>query len=286
VEADETFTVSLSPPASGSIGTGSATSTIRNDDASLAYSISAVTTGLAEGNGSGVNVYEYTVTRSGDLALGSQIGFTVAGSGVNAANAADFQNGVLPSGTVSFAAGQATSTVKVRTARDSLVEADETFTVSLSPPASGSIGTGSATSTIRNDDASVSYSFAPGPGAVAEGNGTGVTVFQFQVNRGGETSVASEATFAVSGSGANAADAADFVSGVLPSGSVAFAAGATSAILKVRVQRDATVEADEAFLVSLSSNGSIVGSVGAIILDDDAAINGFALQSTELMLLG
>ena len=276
-EADEAFTVSLLPPASGALGVSSAAGIIRNDDAAGAtYSIAAQIGDRAEGTGSGVSVFEYLVTRSGDLSGAGQVGWSVAGSGPNAANAADFQNGVLPGGTVSFAAGEATQTVRVRVVRDALPEADEAFTVGLLPPASGALGVSSAGGVIRNDDAAVTYSIAAQIGDRAEGTGSGVSVFEYLVTRSGDLSGAGSMRFGVAGSGPNPADAADFQNGVLPGGTVSFAAGEATQTVRVRVVRDALPEADEAFTVSLSgASGGAIGTgvaTGVIRNDDSSAV--------------
>ncbi|TRU34674.1 MAG: VCBS repeat-containing protein, partial [Microcystis aeruginosa Ma_MB_F_20061100_S20] len=60
-----------------------------------------------------------------------------------------------------------------------------------------------------------------------EGN-TGTKAFTFTVTRSGDTSGSSSANWAVTGSGANQANATDFVGGTLPSGTVNFAATETS----------------------------------------------------------
>jgi hypothetical protein len=101
---------------------------------------------------SGVTAFEFTVTRSGDLSATSSAQWKVTGSGSNAANAADFQGNALPSGTVSFGAGQASKPIVVNVVGDTVVESNEGFTVTLSAPVNCSIAAGSATATITNDD--------------------------------------------------------------------------------------------------------------------------------------
>src|SRR5262249_60301679 len=54
---------------------------------------------------------------------------------------------ILPTGTVSFAAGETSKLVTVNVAGDTTVETDETFTVTLSAPSAGTITTAAATST-------------------------------------------------------------------------------------------------------------------------------------------
>jgi|GEM_PF-1471486 len=157
VEASEGFTVALSAPsANTTITTSQASSVIQNDDilpASLA--ITATTASRAEGN-SGSIPFTFTVTRSGNSAIAASAAWSVTGSGGNPANAADFLGNVLPSGTVSFAAGQTSQTITVKVAGDRAVEASEGFTVALSAPsANTTITTAVASGVIQDDDRSI-----------------------------------------------------------------------------------------------------------------------------------
>ncbi|MGX9963165.1 Calx-beta domain-containing protein, partial [Roseomonas sp. F4] len=215
--------------------------------------------------------------------------WSVAGSGANAANAADFQNGVLPGGVVSFAAGEASQIVKVRVVRDAVAEANEGFTVTLASPSGATINQATASGVIRNDDAAAlpSLSIATLVGDLNEGTGTGVSVFSYEVTRSGDLSSASQVAWSVAGSGANATDAADFQNGVLPGGMVNFAAGEASQIVKVRVLRDAVAEADEHFLLRFQApNGSELASAEGIVRNDDVMTSAFSLPSHDLMLIG
>ena len=116
-------------------------------------SLSASSFTQNEGN-SGNTPFTFTVTRSGDISLARSASFAVTGSGTNPANAADF-GGTLPTGTVNFAAGETTKTITVNVSGDSIFEADETFTVSLSNPTGAVLSTAiTATVTIINDDPS------------------------------------------------------------------------------------------------------------------------------------
>ena len=106
-----------------------------------------------EGN-SGTKAFTFTVTRTGDTTSNSSANWAVTGSGTNPADAADF-GGTLPSGTVSFAAGDTTKTITVNVLGDTSVEPNEGFTVTLSNPTNGSITTATATGTITNDDSNI-----------------------------------------------------------------------------------------------------------------------------------
>ena len=117
-------------------------------------SIAAANASQNEGN-SGSTAFTFTVTRTGSTTAASTAAFAVTGSGANPAAAADFTGGVLPTGTVSFAAGETSKTITVNVAGDSTVEPGENFTVALSNPSAGTtIGTATATGTILNDDSS------------------------------------------------------------------------------------------------------------------------------------
>src|SRR5215211_4871313 len=110
------------------------------------YSIAAQSASDAEGD-SGTTPLTFTVTRS------SGNGTATIDYAVTGAQADDFAGGALPSGTVTFAKGQKISEpVTISVAGDTLVELDENFTVTLSNPSQGKIGTGTAQGTILNDD--------------------------------------------------------------------------------------------------------------------------------------
>ena len=148
---------------------------------------------------------------------------------------------------MSFAAGETSKTITVNVAGDSTVEPSENFTVALSNPSAGTtIGTATATGTILNDDtaAGPSLSIAAANASLNEGN-SGSTAFTFTVTRTGTTTGSSTASYAVTGSGANPAAAADFTGGAFPTGTVSFAAGETSKTITVNVAADATVEPNE-----------------------------------------
>ena len=113
-------------------------------------SIAAVSADKVEGQ-SGSTPFTFTVTRGGNTSLATSVSWAVTGSGANPASASDFVGAVLPSGTVSFAAGETSKTITVNVAGDTVVEPNEVFTVTLSnPAASTTIGTATASGTIRS----------------------------------------------------------------------------------------------------------------------------------------
>ncbi|WP_408038953.1 beta strand repeat-containing protein, partial [Tenacibaculum amylolyticum] len=165
---------------------------------------------------------------------------------------------------------------------DGIVEPDETVEISILSVSSSLIqadANGDGTNqnstivTITNDDTSVSI--AATDAVKAEGN-AGNTAFTFDVTRTGVTSGASSVNYAVAGSGANPANAADF-GGSFPSGTVNFAATETSKTITIDVSGDTGFESSEGFTVTLSSPvGTGIGTAtatGTITNDDNASSN-------------
>ncbi len=275
VELDENFAVTLTNPTAGAtLGQASATGTILNDDAPATVSIVATAASKLEGAAGTTTPFTFTATRTGNTAIAAAANWAVSSS---SANGADFVGGVLPTGTVSFAAGQTSQIVTVNVAGDNVVEADETFSVNLtSANAATAIGTASASGTILNDDAQLSI--VATSAVKAEGN-SGATPFTFTATRVGYTGIAPSANWAVSSTSANGAD---FVGGVLPTGTVSFAAGQTSQIVTVNVAGDTIVEPDESFAVTLANPtaGATLGQASAsgTILNDDAPASGLHIN--------
>ena len=139
-----------------------------------------------EGLSSGLS---YLVMRGGDLTAASTVTYTVTGTGANAANAADF-GGTLPTGVLTFAAGEDVKILQIRPTDDSQAEPDETFTVTLSNPTNAAIGAATVSGVILDDDApghnSTISVLSNGP-SLAEGQ-SGVTLFTFTLQRTGDTS--------------------------------------------------------------------------------------------------
>ncbi|WP_349602456.1 Ig-like domain-containing protein [Azospirillum argentinense] len=105
---------------------------------------------------SGTTAFTFTVTRAGNTSGALTVDWAVAagtGPAGGTLDAADF-GGTLPSGSVSFADGEATKTITILVSGDTDIEPDETFTVTLSNPSvvATAIETASASGTIRNED--------------------------------------------------------------------------------------------------------------------------------------
>jgi L-fucose mutarotase/ribose pyranase (RbsD/FucU family) len=117
-------------------------------------SIAAVDANKAEGN-TGTTAFTFQITRSGDTSIASSVAWAVIGSGSNRANALDFAGDALPSGTVTFAAGETTKTITLQVVADTLFGPDESFAVTLSNPTNAAIASATASGVIRNDDLSI-----------------------------------------------------------------------------------------------------------------------------------
>jgi hypothetical protein len=149
VEGNETFTLTLSNPTNATLGTASqATGTILNDDAALPDATIA-NASIIEGN-SGTSNLAFTVTLSStapgpvDVNYATSDGTATAGSDYTAT-----------SGTLTIASGTSSGTISVPVIGDTVVEGDESFTLTLSNPANATLGTpATATGTITNDDSS------------------------------------------------------------------------------------------------------------------------------------
>lgn len=105
--------------------------------ATLAIAIAATSATNLEGN-TGSTAFTFTVTRNGSLMQTSTVNWAVTGSGTNQATAVDFAGNALPTGSLTFTAGETSKTITVQVAGDSSVEPDESFTVTLSTPSAGS----------------------------------------------------------------------------------------------------------------------------------------------------
>ena len=119
-----------------------------------------------------------------------------------------------------------------------------------------------------------SLSIASTDAVKLEGNG-GTTPFTFTVTRSGDLTGTTTVNYAVTGVGADPADADDF-GGAMPGGLVTFAPGVTTRSITVFVTGDTSIEPEETFNVTLSgpdpSTNQVIGipATGTIRNDDEA----------------
>jgi preprotein translocase subunit SecB len=298
VESDERFNVQLSNAVNATLGTSTDYGVIKNDDAvaraTIGISSTSANTIKNEGN-SGSTPFTFTLTRSNGTGI-SSVRYAVAGataSGQTAATASDFTGGVLPSGTVTFNAGETSKTVTINVQGDASVESDERFNVQLSNAVNATLGTSTDYGVIKNDDAvaraTIGISSTSANTIKNEGN-SGSTPFTFTLTRSNGTGISS-VRYAVAGataSGQTAATASDFTGGVLPSGTVTFNAGETSKTVTINVQGDASVESDERFNVQLSNavNATLGTSTDyGVIKNDDYVPGNIGLTGRQSSLI-
>jgi hypothetical protein len=134
-EHDETFTVVLSDPLHASLGDGQATGTISNVDAAPRVGFSQALYEVDEDASSVV----LTITLSGSTALSATVDYmTINGSPPAGAQAGqDYESTV---GTLTFLPGETHQPVTVSVLDDALVEANETFSITLSAAVQAAIG--------------------------------------------------------------------------------------------------------------------------------------------------
>jgi len=284
-EQDETFSVVLSDAEGATILTGEASVTILNDDRGL--SIAALgSDSQREGDTGEVTEFVYRVERVGDSSGSVSVDWSLRGNGTYPANAGSFVGGMLPSGSLVFADGETYKDIVIRVQGDDVLGPDQGFEVVLSDPQGIDLINDRASGTILNDDNQ--FAIRVVDSVLAEGNGGATTVFRFTVTRSGDTTSAASIDWSVAGSGAAPADGADFVGGVLPTGTLHFAAGETSKVLEIAVNGDDLGESDEQFTVQLSSSGGgssvnpLQGSARATIQSDDVALTVLALDNSRL----
>ncbi|MFI0402471.1 MAG: ELWxxDGT repeat protein, partial [Cyanobium sp.] len=128
-----------------------------NEPPMTTLDIAAVAASKAEGH-TGLTPFTFRINRSGDTTGTSSVRWSTAGTGSSPTNAADFNGGILPSGTVTFAAGETSKTLTVNVKGDRALEAVETFRLSLFSPLGATLSptAAAASGTILNDDGLVS----------------------------------------------------------------------------------------------------------------------------------
>ena len=144
-EGNETFAVGIQNPGSGSLGVPrTVLVTIIDNNSPAAISMADAAVNVAESTPTAT----ITLLRSGNTSQAATVNFATSNSSALAGS--DY---TASSGTVTFAAGQVTQTISVPITNDTIVENDETFTVTLSNPTGATLGTQATTTvTILDND--------------------------------------------------------------------------------------------------------------------------------------
>ena len=195
-----------------------------------------------------------TPTGSISVKIISSNGSAIAGNDYTAVNT-----------TVNFSTGQASQSVIVNISNDTLIEANETFTVALSAPSTGnSLGTPStATVTIVDNDTLPTIQFAPTTYTVSESSiSVGLTV---TLSRAYQNTI----TVNYSTSNGTASSPSDYAA--VTGGSVSFPGGSTSASITITINNDTLQEPSETFTVTLNSTSA--GTLSATAKTATVTIN-------------
>ena len=146
-EGNEAFTVRLANAAGATIADGSATGTLTNDDAAATLpALSVGDVSLREGD-SGTAELMFVVTL--DRAANGPVTVNYATANGTATAGADY---AALTGTLTFAAGETSKMVHVAVNGDIAVEANETFSLTLSGATGATIADATAVGQITDDD--------------------------------------------------------------------------------------------------------------------------------------
>ena len=273
IEADETVEVVLSSPSNAELGDSTGVGTITNDDGRPSLSITGAS--VTEGTG-GAAQLDFTVSLSTASAAEVTVDYA-DGTGGTATSGTDY---TAVSGTLTFAAGDATGTVSVPVATDATDEDDETVTVTLSNAVNATVATASASGTITDDDDPPTVSIASA--SVSEGD-SGSTDLEFTVSLDAASGKEVTVDYA-EGTGGTAASGTDYTA--LAAGTLTFAAGVTSRTVAVAATGDSTDEPNETVVVELSGavNASLgsATATGTITDDDDPPAVTLSLSSDSI----
>ena len=242
------------------------------DDGVFVYQTSPLTAAVGdvevlEGNAGTQRTATFTVTLSGASEEAVTVNYATAPSGASpATEGVDYQDAT---GTLTFAPGETTKTVDVTINGDAVAEPNETFSLTLSSPSSGSLGDATGVGTIVNDDGLVPNppGIAISDASIAEGN-SGTRELTFDVTL--SSAVAGQVTVNYATANDTATAGSDYVA---ESGTVTFPGGNTSQTITITVNGDTTDEELEQFFVNLSNasgaNIADAQGVGSIADDDE-----------------
>ena len=269
-ENDEAFRLNLSGAVNATIADGQGIGAIVDDDTALISVGDAV---IAEGDAGTANA---TFTVSLDTPSTKTVTVHAATADGTAVSPVDYSSTSID---LSFSPGQTSKTADVPVAGDTLDEADETFSITLSSPANALLGDAQGEGTITDDDAAPALS-ANDP-TVTEGD-SGSTSMTFTVTLGGPSGKTVTVHYATADGSAQAP--ADYESAT---GDLTFTPGMTSRPVTVVVGTDTVLEPDETLTLSLSlpvnaviADGSGLGTISnddtvpAISIDDVAVTEG------------
>ena len=277
---NETFSLNLSAPTGSAVLTTPSTVaiTINDSDFRPFVSVASSTLQLAEGD-AGLNAFVFNARLSNPSVETVTVNFATANGSALAGS--DY---VTNSGTITFSPGTTAATAIVQVTGDTVVEPNETFSLTLSNETNASFISGSqTTATIINDDATAQFSAQTQQVSEQAGIAT-VTV-----SRIGDTTKVAKINFQTtdnfggdcSQSNGNASAKCDFGTA---GGTLQFGIGQTSKTILISVVDDGYVEGNETITLTLSNpSGMTLGSPAATTItltdNDSTATNPFHTNS-------
>jgi hypothetical protein len=250
-EDDEALNLTLSNWSNADVRRETATGTILDDDPDPTVSIADATVG--EGDAGTTNA-AFTLTLS--QPSGRETAVDVATSDATAVAGSDY---TATSTTVTIPAGATSAGVDVPIAGDTTHEPDETFTVTLSGEVALTIGAGTATGTIANDDPTPTLTVD----AATAGESSGEATVTFRLSNPSSTDV----VFDWSTADGSAIAGVDYAAA---SGALAIPAGSVTTTATVAVLGDALDEPAETVIVSTANVvGATGGGAGTLTITDD-----------------
>ncbi|MGI8786531.1 MAG: beta strand repeat-containing protein [Pyrinomonadaceae bacterium] len=284
VEANQTFTATLSAPTGGvTLGAITATTVTILDDENGTLQFSQANYNVNENAGIVTVTVNRLANQSGStntvsvdytLSNGTATGGTTCTGTVDFINPPNQANGT--DGTLTFGPSVTTQSFNVTICDDLLNEPNETFNIALSNVQGANVVLGpqsTATVTIIDNDAQPTLAISNV--TQAEGN-AGTTPFVFNVTLSGASGQTATVNFATAdGSATGGAACGGNVDYISQNGTLTFAPGTTTQSVTVQVCGDLFFEPNEMFFVNLSGavNTSIPANtqgVGTITNDDGA----------------
>jgi CSLREA domain-containing protein len=264
-EPAEALEGQLSNPVGGTIGTGTASAEIAASDSAPVIDIADASTTESDAD----QALVFQLTKTGATELPATVDYQFSDG--TATTPEDYVGGPDPlSGSVTLAPGATTENITITVVGDDVFEPTpaEIFSVTLSGPVDASLGMGSATGSITDDDSAPtngSLQFDMATYTVAE-NGGMATI---SVTRVGGTDGTVSVDFATADGTATAGS--DYAAN---SGTLSWPDGdATPQSFDVMITDDAADEPDETVNLSLSNptGGASIGSpdLGILTIEDD-----------------
>ena len=261
----QTVTVRYTPGANpikdlwGNDAPGFSSRAVRNDSPEPELSVADVM--VDEGDGTA----EFTVTL--DVASGETVTVGYATSNGTAEAGSDY---TAKSGTLTIAAGQTSKDIEVVLADDSLSEADEDFTLTLSNASNAGIDVGTATATITDNESTPTLTIADA--TATEGGAVSFTV-TLDPASSSDVTVGYATANGTATSDSSDPDGADYTAPT-SGAELTISAEQTSATISIATGNDTVDEDDETFTLTLSgqSSNAVLGAANTAtgtIEDDD-----------------